>query len=196
MTTLDHECAEVPSFEHASAVAQWRQRVLLVGGGFQVVFGAWWLVRALAPLTSALVAFVLGVLIVLGAAAVTTSLLSSAPRPRGTEARRIERRLSLATLVQLAASVLVPWGLGALGWQRLSIPFVMATIALLLVWIHHEVAAPFQATAGVLLLVLAVADVALSGKAQSVVAGLGSASVLLTCASLGYHWLEHHGLES
>jgi hypothetical protein len=48
----------------------------------------------------------------------------------------------------------------------------------------------------VLLLVLAVADVALSGKAQSVVAGLGSASVLLTCASLGYHWLEHHGLES
>ena len=196
MTTLDHECAEVPSFEHASAVAQWRQRVLLVGGGFQVVFGAWWLVRALAPLTSALVAFVLGVLIVLGAAAVTTSLLSSAPRPRGTEARRIERRLSLATLVQLAASVLVPWGLGALGWQRLNIPFVMATIALLLVWIHHEVAAPFQATAGVLLLVLAVADVALSGKAQSVVAGLGSASVLLTCASLGYHWLEHHGLES
>jgi hypothetical protein len=196
MTTLDHECAEVPSFEHASAVAQWRQRVLLVGGGFQVVFGAWWLVRALAPLTSALVAFVLGVLIVLGAAAVTTSLLSSAPRPRGTEARRIERRLSLATLVQLAASVLVPWGLGALGWQRLSIPFVMATIALLLVWIHHEVTAPFQATAGVLLLVLAVADVALSGKAQSVVAGLGSASVLLTCASLGYHWLEHHGLES
>jgi hypothetical protein len=195
MTTLFHHCVGELSDERESARSQWRKRVLLVGGGFQVAFGAWWLVRGLAPLTSLLVAGLVGVLVVLGGITVTSSVLASAPRPQGTEASRIERRLSVATVLQLTASVLVPWGLDSLHWHRLSLGFVMASIGLLLIWIHREVDSPFQGTAGTILVGFALVTVGLSGSAQTVVAGISSAAVLLSCAGAGYHWLEHHELE-
>jgi hypothetical protein len=177
------------------AQAQWRKRVLLVGGGLQVAFGAWWLVRALSPITSPLVAGLFGALVVLGAITVTPSLLSSAPRPRGPEALRIERRLSVATILQLVASFLVTWGLSQLQAQRLSLPFVMASIGALLIWTHREVKSPFQGTAGRALIGLSLLALAWAGTGQMVFAGLSSAAVLLGCAGAGYHWLEHHELD-
>ena len=194
MTTL-HEChVQTPSMQ-TDAQAQWRKRVLLVGGGLQVAFGAWWLVRALSPITSPLVAGLFGALVVLGAITVAPSLFSSAPRPRGPEALRIERRLSVATILQLVASFLVTWGLSQLQAQRLSLPFVMASIGALLIWTHREVKSPFQGTAGRALIGLSLLALAWAGTGQMVFAGLSSAAVLLGCAGAGYHWLEHHELD-
>lgn len=195
MTIVCHDHHDLNTMGHARARDQWRARVLLVGGGFQVVFGAWWLVRALVPLSSTLVAGLLGVVVVLGGITITSSLLSSAPRPRGPEARRIERRLSIATLLQVAGSFLGPWLLRELHWQRLSLAFVMASIGLLLVWIHREVDSPYQGTAGRALIALSLFTLVLTGTGQTVFAGLSSAVVLLVCAGAGYHWLEHHELE-
>jgi hypothetical protein len=191
MTVLCHDDLEQNSSEQASARSQWRARVLFVGGGFQGVVGAWWLVRGLAPLTTWLVAGIFGAVVVLAGVTVTSSLLSSAPRPQGSEARRIERRLTVATLVQLSWTVLAPWGLAQLQWQRLSLPFIMASIGILLVWIHREVDVPFQGTAGRLLIGLSIVTLALSGTAQTAFAGLAAAAVLLGCAVASYHWLEH-----
>ncbi len=193
MTTLLHH-VQPRSDGQVLARAQWRARVLLVGGGFQVAFGAWWLVRALRDFTSLPVALVAGGVVVVAAIPVTSSLLASAPRPHGPHARRLERRLSIATLVQLGASLLVPWGLDHLDGRRLSLAVVMASIGVLLLWIHREVDAPYQASAGTILIALSLVSAALSGSAQTVFAGLSSAVVLLGCASAGYHWLEHHDL--
>jgi heme A synthase len=82
MTVLCHDDLEQNSSEQASARSQWRARVLFVGGGFQGVVGAWWLVRGLAPLTTWLVAGIFGAVVVLAGVTVTSSLLSSAPRPQ------------------------------------------------------------------------------------------------------------------
>jgi hypothetical protein len=196
MTTMTNHCHEqVTTPIRAHADAQWRTRVLLVGGGFQVIFGAWWIVRALAPLTSTLLGVVVAVLILAGGVVVTTNVFASAPRPRGREARRIERRLSVATVLQLVVSFAVPVGFSALHVQRLTLPLVMASIGLLLIWIHREVDSPFQGTAGRSLVVLSLAALAFKGTGQTVFAGLCSATVLLACASAGYHWLEHHGFD-
>ena len=195
MMTICHDDLEEASRQHTSAPTQSRNRAVLVVGGFQVACGAWWLGRALTPLTSVLVGSLVGAVVVLSGISVTWGLLSSAPRPRGALARRVERRLGAVTLLQVALSILVAWPLNALHAQRLDLPFIMASTGALLLWIHHEVGAPFQAMAGRFLLVLSVVTIFLTGTSEIVFAGISSATVLLGYASAGYHWLEHHELD-
>lgn len=193
--TICHDHVEETSSERANTSTQPQKRAVLIVGGFQVSFGAWWLGIALTPLTSVLVGCLLGGVVVLSGISVTSGLLSSAPRPRGAYARRVERRLGAVIIGQVAVSILVAWPLHALHAQRLELPFVMASSGALLLWIHHEVGSPFQAMAGRFLLALSVPTLVLTGTREIVFAGVSSAAVLLGYASAGYHWLEHHDLD-
>lgn len=176
--------------ETVAARAAWQRRALLVGGGFQVVFGALWLARGLAPLVPPIAAVAAGaVALILGLFAAVLQR-RSAPRPVGPMARRIEWRLTGATVAQMLASFTLPIAISALAGPRLVLPSIVITIGMLLVWIHHEVATPYQDAAGWALIALAVLSALLSGPLQTIVIGLISAAVLLGCAVAGFVWLR------
>lgn len=185
---------EVAPSGREQARSGWRRRALLVGGGFQIAFGALWLARGLAPLAPIPVAVGAGVLVlVLGSAAVV-ALRRSAPRPQGDEARAIGRRLTMATVLQLVASFVLPIAVGAAIGQRLVIPSIVLTIGILLSWLGRDVDTPYQGGAGWALIGLAGASALLVGDAQTVLAGLAAAAILLGCAVAGFVWLRREQL--
>src|ERR1700682_4628332 len=129
----------------SSARRAWAGRVLRIGGVIQACFAAFWLVRgslAIAgpvgtALAAALVAVALGAL-VYGLAA-TAGL---APRPRGNDAARIEREVTIATIIQLAASFVAPFIVITLGRSDLVLPSIAITIGPLLLWLNHRLGIP------------------------------------------------------
>ena len=174
----------------AGARAAWRSRAVLVGGGFQVAFGALWIARGLAPFAPVTVAAGVGGVALIAGLTAAVLLRRRAPRPRGPAARTIERRLTGATILQLVASFALPIAISALAGPRLVLPSIVITIGILLVWVHREVDTPYQGTAGWLLIGLAVLSVPISGSTQTIVVGLSAATVLLGCAGAGLSWLR------
>jgi hypothetical protein len=192
----EHNAVQLPrdhvTAEHARARAGWCRRALLVGGGFQAVFGALWMARGLAPLVPVAIALALGAAAL--AAGLTAALLlrRGAPRPRGSVAKAIERRLTGATIAQLIASFALPVVIGAALGPRLVVPSIVLTIGVLLVWLHYEIGTPYQGAAGWALIGLAVVCTPFAGSTQTVIAGLCSAAVLLGCAGVSFVWLRQH----
>lgn len=180
--------------EHIAARAGWCRRALLVGGAFQAVFGALWMARGLTPLVPMAVALVVGGAAVATGLTATLLLRRGAPRPRGSVAKAIERRLTGATIVQLVASFVLPVVIGAALGPRLVLPSIVLTIGILLVWLHREIRTPYQGVAGWALIGLAVVCSAFVGSTQAVIAGLCSAAVLLGCAGVGFVWLRQHAV--
>jgi len=174
-----------------SARTAWRRRAVLVGGGFQVAFGALWIARGLASLAPLTVAVGVGSVALVAGLAAAVLLRRLAPRPSGVAARAIERRLTAATILQLVASCALPITISGLAGSRLVLPSIVITIGILLVWIHHEVDTPYQGIAGWLLIGLAILSVLVGGSTQTAVVGLSAAAVLLSCAGGGLSWLRH-----
>jgi hypothetical protein len=187
MSTLsrtDRGAAEV-----LEARAQWRRRATLVGGGFQLVFGAAWVARGLAPLTSASVACgAAGVMAVVGLFG-ALRLRRGAPRPRGTVARVIERRLTAATVAQFVLSIVLPFGIAVVAGSRLVLPSITVSIGALLVWIHHEVDTPFHGAVGGTLIGTSLLAALIVGRTQVIFTGLVSGALLFAGAVAGLTWL-------
>lgn len=183
---------EVIGAPAAAAVSAWRRRALLVGGAFQLAFGAVWLLRGLRVLASSEVAIAAAAAALLAGAVWVYRLRSTGPRPGGSEARALELRITVATAAQLAASGILPV-LAGLVAGRLVLPSVVVTIGILLAYLHRVAATPFQSAAGWLLIALSVAALGLPGGAsQTASLCLASAVVLLSCAAAGFAWLERH----
>ena len=176
--------------EWVTATSAWRKRVLVVGGGFQVAFGALWLTRGLLPLARLPIALAVGTLVLVAGMIAAFGLRRFGTRPQGPKARIIERRLTIATVLQLAASIVVPITIASAAGHRLVLPSIVFTIGVLLVWIHREVQTPYQGVAGWLLVGLAAVSGLMTGSAQVVTIGLTSAIILLGCASAGFLWLR------
>ncbi len=174
-----------------AARAAWRRRALLVGGGFQVVFGALWLARGLSSFAPPVVAVAAAAAAVIAGGTVAVALRRSAPRPDGPAARTIERRLTVATLGQLVTSFVLPVLVDAVAGPRLVIPSIVLSIGILLAWIHHEVDTPFQGAAGWALIALAAVSALIVGDLQTAVAGLAAAAILLGCAAAGFGRLRY-----
>lgn len=172
------------------ARSAWRHRAVLVGAGFQVAFGGFWLARGLMPLIPVPLAVLAGAATLVWGLTAAVRLRRLAPRPQGAAARRFEWRLTLATVAQLVVSGLLPPGLGAVAGGRLELPSIVLTIGILLAWIHHELNTPYQGTAGWMLIGLAVAAPWFTGGTQNAVTGLASAGILLCCAWAGLRWLN------
>ncbi len=186
---LQHQLVEAVA-EPAAARAGWCRRALLVGGGFQAVFGAFWMARGLTPLVPVAVALAVGSAALATGLAATLLLRHGAPRPRGSVAKAIERRVTGATIAQLIASFVLPVVIGAALGPRLVLPSIVLTIGILLVWLHREIGTPYQGVAGWALIGLAVLCAPFAGSTQTVIAGLCSAVVLLACAGVGFVWLR------
>jgi hypothetical protein len=178
-----------------AARAGWRRRALLVGGGFQVVFGALWTTRGLAVVVPVPVAAACGALVLVAGMASVYRLRSTGPRPVGPAARPLERRLTVATAAQLVASGVLPVLLAPVAGSRLVLPSIVMTVGALLVYVHRVAGTPYQGTAGWLLMALSVATLVSDGPVQTTTVCLASAVLLLSCATAGFRWLGRASAE-
>ena len=181
----------------ADARLAWRRRVARIGSLIQLGFAALWLGRGTLatgwpgrlPIAFALVAAAVA-MGVWGA----TRTRGLAPRPAGPAARPLERAVTIATLVQLAASFGLPVVASAVGRPDLIVGTVSVTIGILLLWLRKRLGTPGHLVAGMLLVVVPMGlAAALAGNALTAATGLATGAVLTGSAIVGLHSLDPAG---
>jgi hypothetical protein len=171
--------------------AAWSRRVRRLGGFIQTAFAALWLIRASLAVGGragdALAAASAGAVTSVLAYAITATA-GTAPRPRGPQASRIGRSVTIATVIELAAAFVLPVVVTAAGHPGWALPSIVITIGPLLLWLDHLVHIPryrpvgWALTAGPLILVAT-----MSGPALAVTTGIAAGVLLLGTAAAGFH---------
>jgi hypothetical protein len=173
------------------AVAAWSRRVRRVGGLIQLAFAAFWLVRGALVLGGGIgLALTVAAAVLTVAAAIYGVRVTAgvAARPTGREAGRIERAVTVATVVQLAASFAAPAAVIAAGQPDWVLPSIAVTIGPLLLWLDHRVDIPRYRLAGWALIAGPVVLVAvLTGAALTATTGIAAGVVLMATAVAGFH---------
>jgi len=172
-------------------VEAWSQRVRRVGGFIQLAFAAFWLVRGAynlhgkvrGPLSVAFVVITVVVLVY----GIRVSL-GTGPRLTTPEAKRIERSVTIATVIELVAAFVFPVIVTAAGHSDWVLPSIAITIGPLLLWLDHEVDIPRYRAVGWLLTIGPVILVAtMSGSSLAATTGIGAGVLLLATAAAGFH---------
>jgi hypothetical protein len=171
--------------------AAWSRRVRWIGGLIQAAFAAFWLVRGSAVIGGG----VAGVLIAVSGVTVIGVFIyairasaGTAPRPNGQDARRIERAVTVATVVQLVASFALPLVVIGAGHSDWVLPSIAITIGPLLLWLDRRVHIPRYRPVGWALIVAPVILVAaMSGTPLVAATGIGAGLLLLGTAVAGFH---------
>jgi hypothetical protein len=172
-------------------VAAWSRRVRRIGGFIQAAFAAFWLARASLAIggrAGDVLLAVSGVAVIGVFAYAIRVTAGTAPRPAGPAARRIERLVTLATVIELAAAFVLPVIVIAAGRSDWVLPSIVITIGPLLLYLDHLVHIPryrivgWALTAGPVILVAT-----MSGKSLAVTTGLAAGVVLLGTAAAGFH---------
>ncbi len=171
--------------------AAWSRRVRWIGGLIQAAFAAFWLVRGSVVLGGdaggALIA-VFGVIVIGVFFYAITAARGTAPRPGGSEGRRIERAVTIATVVEFAAAIVLPVIVSAAGHSDWVLPSIAITIGPLLLWLDHRVHIPRYRPVGWALTVGPVVLVAtMSGTALVATTGIAAGVLLLGTAVAGFH---------
>ena len=183
--------AVTPVGAELSPAAAWSRRVRRVGGFIQLAFAALWLVRGSlnihgvvgSALAGTFTVMVLGVLIYgIRATAGTGS------RPTDPEAKRIERSVTIATVIELVAAFILPVVVIAAGRSDWVLPSIAITIGPLLLWLDHLVHIPRYCPAGWALTIGPVILVAtMSGTSLAATTGIAAGVLLLYIAAAGFH---------
>jgi hypothetical protein len=173
--------------------AAWSRRVRWIGGLIQAAFAGFWLVRGSAVIgggVAAVLIAVFGVTVIgvfvyaIGAAAGT------APRPKSPEGKRIERGVTIATVIEFAAAIILPIIVSSAGHSDWVLPSIAITIGPLLLWLDHRVDVPryrpvgWALTVGPLILVAT-----MSGTPLIATTGIAAGLLLLGTAAAGFHEL-------
>jgi hypothetical protein len=169
----------------------WSRRVRSIGGLIQAAFAAFWLVRGSAVIgggvAGALIA-VFGVTVVGVYVYGIRASAGSAPRPQGQEAKRIERAVTVATVVQLVASFALPVVVIAAGHSDWVLPSIAITIGPLLLWLDSRVHIARYRPVGWALIAGPVILVAvMSGTPLVATTGIAAGLLLLGIAVAGFH---------
>ena len=171
--------------------AAWSRRVRLVGGMIQTAFAAFWLVRGSRVIggdTGDVLIAASGVLAVAAFAYAVASAAGTGPRPRSQEGRRIERDVTIATILEFAAALVLPLIVSAAGHSDWVLPSIAITIGPLLLWLDHTVHVPRYRPVGWALTIGPPLLVAvLSGNALVATTGLAAGAILLATAVAGFH---------
>jgi len=174
-----------------SPVVAWSQRVRRVGGFIQLAFAAFWLVRGALSLGGATGTALTGIAIVVAIAVLVYAVRVTAGagrRPMNAEAKRIERSVTAATIIELVASFALPVVVIEAGHSDWVLPSIAITIGPLLLWLDHLVHIPRYRPVGWALSVgpfILVA--AMSGSALAATTGLAAGVLLLGTATAGFH---------
>ena len=180
-----------PTVGELDAKVAWSRRVRRVGGFIQVAFAAFWLIRGSLNIHGGVgvtiaVTFAAAVAVVIAYGIKTTN--GAAPRPTSPDAKNIERAVTIATVVQLAASFVAPAIVIAAGQSDWMLPSIAVTIGPLLLWLDHRVDIPRYRPAGWALIVGPVLLVAImSGSALAATTGIASGTILIAIAIAGFH---------
>ncbi len=152
---------------------------------------AFWLARASLAIggrTGDILLAASGVAVIGVFAYAITVTAGTAPRPAGPEARRIERSVTIATILELAAAFVLPVIVIAAGHSDWVLPSIVITIGPLLLWLDHLVHIPRYRMVGWALTVGPVILVAtMAGSALAVTTGIAAGVVLLGTAAAGFH---------
>jgi hypothetical protein len=189
-TTAPTPPAATTATELPPAVA-WSRRVRRIGGLIQAAFAAFWLVRASLAIggrAEDILIAVSGVAVIGVFTYAIKVTAGTAPRPAGQEARRIERLVTLATIIELVAAFLLPVIVIAAGHSDWVLPSIVITIGPLLLYLDHLVRIPryrivgWALTAGPVVLVAT-----MSGNSLAVTTGIAAGIALLGTAAAGFH---------
>jgi hypothetical protein len=168
----------------------WSRRVRQVGGLIQAAFAAFWLLRGSLVLgaqaaTALIATFTVVVVVVFIYAFRATGAI--APRPTGAEAKQIERRVTIATVIEFLAALVLPALVIVAGHSDWVLPSIAITIGPLLLYLDRLVMIPryrpvgWVLTLGPLVLVAVMSDAALIATT-----GIGSGILLLGTAAAGF----------
>jgi hypothetical protein len=176
---------------HLTPTAAWSRRVRWIGGLIQTAFAGFWLVRGSAVIgggVAGVLIAVFGVTVIGVFVYAIRASAGTAPRPNGPEARRIERAVTVATVVQLVASFALPVVVIAAGHSDWVLPSIAITIGPLLLWLDRRVQIPRYRPVGWVLIVGPLILVAvMSGTALIATTGIAAGLLLLGTAAAGFH---------
>ncbi len=169
----------------------WSRRVRWIGGLIQVAFAAFWLVRGSVVLgggVAAVLIAVFGVIVIGVFVYAIRAAADTGPRPRSREGKRIERAVTIATVIEFAAAIVLPVIVSGAGHSDWVLPSIAITIGPLLLWLDYRVHIPRYRPVGWALTVGPVILVGvLSGTALVATTGLGGGLLLLATAAAGFH---------
>jgi hypothetical protein len=177
--------------EDLDPTVAWSRRVRRVGGLIQAAFAGFWLVRGSLVIggggADALIA-IFGVAVIGVFAYAIRTTAGVAPRPIGTEAKRIERDITIATVIEFVAALVLPVIVVATGHSDWVLPSVAITIGPLLLWLDARVHIPRYRPVGWALTVGPVILVAtMSGTPLVATTGIAAGLLLLGTAAAGFH---------
>jgi hypothetical protein len=169
----------------------WSKRVRWVGGLTQAAFATFWLLRGSTAIGGHAAA-VLTVTFGLAAIGVFTYAIraaaGTAPRPTTHEDRRTERHLTIATVIEFAAAIVLPVLVSAAGHSDWVLPSIAITIGPLLLWLDHRLCVPRYRPVGWMLTIAPLVLIAtLSGTTLVATTGIGVGTLLLATAATGFH---------
>ncbi len=171
--------------------AAWSRRVRWIGGLIQAAFAGFWLVRGSVVIgggvADVLIA-VFGVTVIGVFVYAVTATAGTAPRPKSPEGKRIERGVTIATVLEFAAAIVLPIIVSSAGHSDWVLPSIAITIGPLLLWLDHTVHVPRYRPVGWALTVGPVILVAtLSGTPLIATTGIAAGLLLLGTALAGFH---------
>lgn len=171
--------------------AAWSRRVRWIGGLIQAAFAAFWLVRGslvIGGRAADVLIAVFGVAVIGVVSYAIRAAAGTAPRPSSPEGKRIERDITIATVIEFAAAFAFPVIASAAGHSDWVLPSIAITIGPLLLWLDHRVDIPRYRPVGWALTVGPVLLVAiLSGTALIATTGIAAGLLLLGTAIAGFH---------
>ena len=149
------------------AVTQWRRRVFRISSLCEIFFGSIWAsnaIRSYLPFEASL-ALLAGLVVFAMSIRATRG---TAPRPAGSDARALEHRITVASVVQIVAAIVLPVALVATGHGTFVMPVIVASVGVLFVWLDREVhLVRLRVLGTALVLVPVVTTIALSGTVQT-----------------------------
>ncbi len=182
--------SEAPSGAELARAA-WSQRVRRVGGFIQLAFAAFWLIRGALSLDGAAGTGLAAVAVALVVAVLVYGIRVTAGtgrRPTGPEAKRIERSVTIATVIELVASFALPVIVIAAGHRDWVLPSIAITIGPLLLWLDHVVHIPrYRPVGSVLTIGPFILVATMSGTSLAATTGLVAGVLLLGTAAAGFH---------
>jgi hypothetical protein len=168
----------------------WSKRVRWVGGLTQAAFAAFWLLRGSAAIggdAASVLTVTFGLAAIGVFAYAITAAAGTAPRPRTHEDRRTERQVTIATVIEFAAAIVLPIVVSAAGHADWVLPSIAITIGPLLLWLDHRLGVPRYRPVGWVLSIAPLILIAtLSGTTLVATAGIGAGILLLATAAAGF----------
>jgi hypothetical protein len=116
-----------------------------------------------------------------------TAARGTAPRPGSPEGKRIELAVTIATVIEFAAAIVLPVIVSAAGHSDWVLPSIAITIGPLLLWLDYRVHIRRYRPVGLALTVGPVILVAtMSGTALVATTGIAAGALLLATALAGF----------